>query len=250
MSVETKQRMLGFAFFFLYGVLGFFLFPYFPSTSHFLGPLQHCSSWCSWCYWWSSFWHKQLRVVLCFKKRAQRGSFSPGTPGAVSQQFFWERGWVLLCHIAWGEWQWEDRLLELESARSFQGLMQGHRVLWCFGQCRGGYVNKSCANPWLFMGPLPWAKAAAQVNFDWDIECTAPRPTRHDGSLVAELATCSILGNVVSHKMEAVRCPTAWCPISRLMPSQYSPWLGPSPHSTCSPCVLGSQAVILGHSLS
>lgn len=52
----------------------------------------------------------------------------------------------------------------------------------------------------------------------------------------------SILGNVVSHRMEAMRCLTAWCPILGLMPSQYSPWLGPSSHSTCSPCVLGTQA--------
>lgn len=55
------------------------------------------------------------------------------------------------------------------------------------------------------MGPLPWAKAAAQVIFDWDIECTAPRATRHNRSWIAELATCSILGNVVGHRMEAMR---------------------------------------------
>lgn len=73
-----------------------------------------------------------------------------------------------------GEWQWEHRLLELGSARSFQGLVQGPRVLWYFGQDRGGFVNKSCANPWLFMGPLPWAKAAARVSFAWTWNAQLP----------------------------------------------------------------------------
>lgn len=43
-------------------------------------------------------------------------------------------------------------------SRELSGLVQGPRVLWCFGQGRGGCVNKSCASPWLSMGPLPWRK--------------------------------------------------------------------------------------------
>lgn len=138
--------MLGFAFFFFFnGVFFLCVFPSFSSASHFLGPLQHCSSWCYWCCS-----HKQLQAALCFKGRVQWGSFSPGTPGAVSQQFFLGKGMGFCCATLPGEWWWEDRLLELGSARSFWR--------WCKAPGCFGVLNKSCASPWLSVCPLPWQK--------------------------------------------------------------------------------------------
>lgn len=145
----------------------------------------------------------------------------------------------MLCHIAWGSgggstgcWSWGQP----------GAFGDWCKALGCFGVLARAEVDMGTkAVPTLvFMGPL--AKASARVSFAWDMECTAPRGARHDGSCVAELATCSILGNVVGQRMEAMRCPAAWGPISGLMPCQHSPWLGPSPHSSCSPWVLGSQA--------
>lgn len=79
-----------------------------------------------------------------------------------------------------------------------------------------------CAKPWLFMGPLPRAKAAARVCFDWDMECTAPRGARCDG---CSFRAGHILRNVFVHRTRG--------PISGLMPCQ--PCLGPSPRSNAAP---------------
>lgn len=147
----------------------------------------------------------------------------------------------LLCHVAWGVVV-GGQAAGAGLSQELLALVQGPRVLWCFEQ-------KLCQSLAFRVSP-PLAKASARVSFDWDMECTAPRGARHGGSWVAELATGSILGSVLGHRMEAVRCPTAWGPVSGLMPCQHSPWLGPSPHSTCSPWVLGNRAAALGHSWS
>ncbi|KAF2975917.1 hypothetical protein EK904_008974 [Melospiza melodia maxima] len=79
-----------------------------------------------------------------------------------------------------------------------------------FGQGRGGFVKKLC-QPLAIHGSPPLGKSSCMVGFDWDTECTAPR---HDGSWVQSsimtfFPTCSVLGNVAAHRMEAMRCPTA-----------------------------------------
>lgn len=35
-------------------------------------------------------------------------------------------------------------------------------------------MNKSCANPWLFMGPLPWAKAASWLALTGTLSAQLP----------------------------------------------------------------------------
>lgn len=61
-----------------------------------------------------------------FQEKGTAELLQPCTPGAVSQQFFLGKGMEFfgVPHCV-GEWQWEDRLLEMGSARSFQGLVQG-----------------------------------------------------------------------------------------------------------------------------
>lgn len=97
MSVETKWRMLGFAFFlFLIWYFGGFFVSFFSFYKPVSGPLQHCSSWCSWCYWWSSFWHKQLPVALCFRKGHSRTP-QPWCTRGCSQQLLLGKGMGFCC---------------------------------------------------------------------------------------------------------------------------------------------------------
>lgn len=112
MSVETKQIMLGFAFFFFFFCMAFwgFFVSFFSFCKPLFGPFMALQQ-----LLFLMLLVEQLQAALCFKKRIQQGSSSPCITGCFPVVLPGEGDGVLLCHTGWGSdggktgcWSWGE----------------------------------------------------------------------------------------------------------------------------------------------